>query len=367
MCVVVTRQLRDRVNSILEERGINYLRLGTVEVTGQRVLVNSKILSSTPEWLNLFNDKAIGGSSLGKTLNELVHGDTLVLQDQGNIFEFEIYNSNNIPPIDPPPPPPPPFQYQQYATGTLGRHLSDIIDSFLPGKTKPIFLSENVRSSTCWANIDLTSISSWNSHLGFRGGGVVITRRHIVTCAHFPINNDSTIRFVTNDNQVVERTILNRVSHPQYSSYYPDISVYVLSSDLPNSISNCKILPSNWSTKLNNLQNGRPPCLVVDQEKKALVLEAWRFDNYASMAIPIDPVRKLFNEYLIGGDSSAPFMFIINGELSLFSMATSSGNGTFLPPHITTINEMISSVDSLVGISTGYEVEITDISGFPNI
>lgn len=368
MCIVVTRQLRDRVNSILEENGINYLRVGTVEVSGQRVLVNSKILSSTPEWLNLFNDKAIGGSSLGKTLNELVHGDTLVLQDQGNIFEFEIYNSNNIPePPAEPPIIPPPFQYQQYALGTLGRHLSDAVDSRLPGKQKPIFLPDGQRNSNCWCDIDLTCISSWNSQLGNMGAGVAITKRHIVTCAHFPLNPGTTIRFIANDNQLVERTILSRVSHPQYTPHYPDISVNVLSTDLPDSIKPCKFLPTNWNTKLNNTQNGRPPCVVVDQEKKALVFDAWRFDNYSSMAIPEDVTRKTFNEKLIGGDSSSPFMFLINGELSLFSMATYPTSGTFLPPHITIINQMIVSVDSLAGISTGYQVNLNDISGFPNI
>lgn len=371
MCIVVTRQLRDRVNSILEDQGISYLRLGTVETTGQRVLVNTKILSSTKEWLNLFSQKAIGGSALGKTLNDLVHGDTVVFQDQGNLFEFEIYNSSNIPspPVDPPVIPPP-FQYQQYAVGTLGRHLSDAVDSRLSGKTKPIFYSENNRNPDCWCDVDLTCLSSWNSHLGVRGQGVAITKRHVITCNHFPININSTIRFITNDNQVVERTILNRVPHPDYNgtTLYPDITVYVLSSDLPNSIKPSKILPDNWATKLDNLQNGRPPCLVMDQEKKALVFDTYRFDDYGILALPQESnPRFSFNEKLIGGDSSSPFAFIVNNELSIFSMATYASKGTFLPNQINSINQMISSVDSLVGISTGYQVETTDISGFPNI
>lgn len=369
MCTVVSRQIRDRVNTLLVERGINYLRLGTVEVSGSRVLVNTEILNSTPEWFSLFRDKAIGGTARNKNLNELLHGDTIIFQDQGNLFEFEIYNSSNIPDTEPPETPPP-FQYQQYAVGTLGRHLSDAVDSRLPGKTKPIFSSENNRNTDCWCDVDLTCLSSWNSHLGVRGQGVAITKRHVITCNHFPININSTIRFIANDNQVVERTILNRVPHPDYNgtTLYPDITVYVLSSDLPDSISPCKIMPANWASKLNNLQNGRPPCLVMDQEKKALVFDTYKFDNHAALALPQESSPRFsFNERLIGGDSSSPFSFIINGELSIFSMATYSSKGTFLPNQINSINQMISSVDSMVGISTGYTVSKNDLSGFPDV
>lgn len=268
--------------------------------------------------------------------------------------------------------------FSNYVNGSLAKNCSDSVDTRLvnkdPSTAKNIFSTQNhstqtyVRNSGCWtSDLDLTSISPWNSSSGATRAGTLISPRHIVFAAHFQINNGATIRFIDNDNNVVSRTMVSKLTHPAYSNnIYPDITIGVLDSDVPNSISFAKILPQNWVNYLPNLSELYTlPCLVLDQEEKALVSDLYSYsftsaERMASFTVPKNSTRLLFYENIIMGDSGNPAFLIINDELVIITVWTSggSGAGTNIAYFKNDINTMMSTLGG------GYQLTEVDLSGF---
>jgi hypothetical protein len=237
-------------------------------------------------------------------------------------------------------------------------------------------LSSYVRNTNCWAyDLDLTCISPWNSSTGWPGGttgaGTLITPRHIIFAAHFELPVGCNIRFITNNNTIVQRRVIAKKRHPSYSILYPDLTIGVLDSDVPSSISFCKILPDNWSNYLPTDIDGIP-CLVLDQEEKALTADGWSSVNNGAGIIqlkrPSDTKRLQFYEELIVGDSGNPCFFIINNQLVILTVWTSgpSGAGTSISAEKAVLNQMINELDTSVGINTGYTLTEVNLSNFKN-
>lgn len=291
-----------------------------------------------------------------------------------DITPFEAQPGEPPPPPTPPPPPPAP-QFNGYASGSLGKHLIDSVDVRLAGKEKLIYSTQNhsvpsyIRNTNCWGyGLDLTAISPWNSNGGNLGAGTLITRRHLLSVAHFPIQGDAQVRFITNDNQVVTRTIIQRQG-VMGAQYTPDMQLYLLDSDAPITITPVKILPADYANYIDHITEGHPPGMVLDQEEKCLVTDLSTLDQRYQCRKPTDATRLSLYENLIAFDSGNPFFVIINGQLVFIGSTTSggAGNGTFTTSYIPTINQLIINVDALASISTGYTVQTIDLSGFPTI
>lgn len=262
--------------------------------------------------------------------------------------------------------------FNSYVSGSVAKNASDNIDNAISGKTpstaKPIYSTQNhstatyTRNTNCWAGIwDLTPISPWNSTDSNRRAGTLISPRHIIFAAHYQISTGATVRFVDASNNVVTRTMTNKLTHPSYSNYYPDITVGVLDSDVPNTISFAKILPQNWSTYLPSLSNTyRIPALVLDQEEKALVSDLRGLTSNATFSTPTNTTRLGFFETIIGGDSGNPGFLIINGTLVILTVWTyqGAGLGTSIVAQKTDINTMMSTLGG------GYSLTEIDLSGF---
>ena len=262
--------------------------------------------------------------------------------------------------------------FSGYAGSSLAKEVTDAVDDRISGlnasTAKPIFSTQNhntptyVRNSGCWANdLDLTSISPWNSTEGDNRAGVLISPRHIIFAAHYQINNGSTVRFVDNNNNIVTRTMVNKLTHPEYTPYYPDLTVGLLDSDVPNTIGFVKILPQNWSNYLPSLSNlYRLPCLVLDQEEKALISELYRLNTSANFSTPNNASRLAFFESIVLGDSGNPAFLIIDGELVIITVWTygGAGAGTSILYHKDAINTMMATLGG------GYSLTEIDLSGF---
>lgn len=262
--------------------------------------------------------------------------------------------------------------FSDYATNSLAKEVSDAVDNRItglnPSVSKSIFSTQNhntpsyIRNTNCWANnLDLTSISPWNSTEGGNRAGVLISPRHIIFAAHYQINNGSTIRFIDNNNNIVTRTMVNKLTHPEYRPYYPDITIGLLDSDVPSTISFVKILPQNWSNYLPSLSSiYRVPCLVLDQEEKALVGELHVLGTAASFLTPINSSRLSFFESIVLGDSGNPAFLIIDDELVIITVWTygGAGAGTSILYHKDAINTMMATLGG------GYSLTEIDLSGF---
>lgn len=244
---------------------------------------------------------------------------------------------------------------------------------------KPIFSTMNhqsgvyVRNVNGWAyDLDLTSISPWNSAGGNHLAGTLISPRHIVFATHYQIPVGAKIRFITKDNLVVERTLVNKISKPYTEMYLPDITVGVLDSDVPSSINFAKILPENWGQYIDNYKmniyinpGNQIPCLALDQEEKALVKGVFNLGDGGRShfeQIAKDPYKN-FSEDIIPGDSGNPAFMIIDNQLVLITIWTfgGGGSGTFMTGQKNSINEMMSQLGG------GYQLTEINLSKFAKI
>ena len=301
------------------------------------------------------------------------------------IFYVDLNNKPNSDPV---------YEFISLISGSLGENCSNNVDSLLNGSQTMeangnIFDTQNhaaptyTRNLDCWASsLDLTCISPWNSNASNRKAGTLVTPRHIINAAHYEFPVGTVVRFITSDNQIVERTVLSKKRHPEYSrsGYIPDFTIYTLDSDLPASIRPCKVLPSNWKNYISeeNLADTRIPALCLDQQEKALIGDLFLYElrsprislrEHAQIQLqyPVDSNRHTFSEIVISGDSGNPAFILVNGELVFLTVWTfgGAGKGTLISYYISEINQMITDADTLAGVSTGYTLTEANFSSFP--
>lgn len=269
-----------------------------------------------------------------------------------------------------------------WSNSSLGKAASESVDSRIagldPALTKPIFTTQDhgaeiyVRNVNFWAADlaqRLTCISPWNSSGGNTRAGTLITPRHIVFAAHYEISENSTIRFITADNQVVTRTMVGRRRHPDYGVLFPDLTVGVLDSDLPPSITHCLVSPGDFEKFMPSILELRVPGLVLDKQENGLVHDLDRLTEQVRYRLSDDPHRALFSEEIIGGDSGNPAFLIIEDQLVLQTVWTLGGGGigTDTGDFIADLNQMIADVDALAGNGgTGYTLTEVDLSTYPS-
>jgi len=266
------------------------------------------------------------------------------------------------------------FVLKEYVAGSLSEHISTGVDSRIlnknAGESLRIFTTQNhagslyVRNPNVWcADWDLSCFSPWNSSGGVTRAGTLISPRHIVFAAHYQLGVGASVRFVTMDNVVITRTLVNKLTHPDYRPYYPDITIGVLDADVPSSINFARVLPDNWTNYIPELGTIRTlPALTLDQEEKALVTD-WFYDSngFSSFRAPLKEKRIEFYEPKIGGDSGNPAFVWINNQLVILTVWTygGAGSGTSIRYHKTAINAMMTALGG------GYQLTEVDLSGFP--
>jgi hypothetical protein len=290
-------------------------------------------------------------------------------------------------------------------TPLLWKHADQSVVTRLETATDPsfknIFTTQDhttptyVRNTDCWCNDlveELTCISPWNSATGnpsgATGGGVLVTPRHIYMAAHFSIPTGSTVRFVTSNNQVVDRTIVQSYTHPLYnpSTGLCDITVGLLDSSVPSTITPAQTIPESFYDYLLQVSNVFSLALpfagamYTDQEEKALVIDyATSNKDFHDFAPPTNSLKLSAYETIVSGDSGNPVFFIINNKLvflcswtAVRSDGTAIGAEYISPLRINettkapTLQTMIENVDAAYGISTGLQLDIADFSSFVN-
>jgi len=229
-----------------------------------------------------------------------------------------------------------------------------------------------VRNTDNWAAVHvqaLTAISPWNSDSSFQKAGILVSPRHVLFATHYKPADGSTIRFVTATNTVVTRTLSSTIALPTISAYYPDITIGLLDSDVPGTISFAKVLPAGFETKLPaNIQPEQIPCAATDQEEKLIVVDlallpATPDGTSCAMQVPTSTLRLNFNEGLVGGDSGNPAFWFINGDLVLLTMWTGAQNGGYGTSVAAFRDDVNTAMTTLGG---GYQLTTVDLSTFPD-
>lgn len=254
-------------------------------------------------------------------------------------------------------------------------HANGQIDRRIAGKNatiaKPVYTTQNHNTSTYVRNTSnwlydigqqLTAASPWNSYNANNRSGTLISPRHAILAAHYNYPVGTTLRFVDINNNVITRTVSAANNHPLYSPYYPDICVVKLDSDVPDSISFVKVLPSNWASYFFRLSAlNSVATFGLDGQERAIIRN-WILvaSNYIYYTTPSSLTKRYeFFESLIAGDSGDPSFVIINSELVLLNTWTySNGMSTFLPPHYNAINTIMTNQGG------GYQLTYADLSNF---
>jgi hypothetical protein len=272
--------------------------------------------------------------------------------------------------------------------GTARKALSDPMDNALtsanPATQQKVYTSQDHSTSAYVRNTNfflqgthaeaLTCASPWNSRQAGKRAGTAITARHAILARHYPLQTGDTLRFVTSDNTVITRTVVQAGSVGASTN---DAWMVLLDSDLPSSITPCKIFPDGFETHLpagaSSVAAHALPLLALDFNENGIVLDF--IDQYskgvnnsgspfAFYGAPAIPHRLAFYDPIISGDSGNPIFAVIGSELWLLSTFFGAGSGPFYGGLVSELNAMITTLDTLQGDITGHTVTVGDLSSY---
>lgn len=244
---------------------------------------------------------------------------------------------------------------------------SQEVDSRLSPSTiedTPLFSSMDhtsgtyLRNSGCWgATINTTPISVWNSTGVAQRGGILISPRHVLFAKHWMPTTQAVIRFVADNDALVERTV-SAVENLSGA----DLSVALLDSDVPSSITFAKVLPKDWRQKIPDVAGFAIPCVWVDPDKKLLVVDlaALEADQF-SMAAGVEPThsqRAIRYENVVSGDSGCAVCLVADGALVALTCWTfgGAGSGSSIAFYSNEIN------DAMTSLGGGYQLTSLDLA-----
>ena len=256
-----------------------------------------------------------------------------------------------------------------------------------------------VRNEQCWAKDikGITSISPWNSAGGHLRAGVAISPRHVIFVEHlgFHPNVGDTLYFVTRDNVIISRQIIQHKNHPASGYGAGDFGIGLLDTPLPDSVEFMKVLPedsynyfpitslsnNDFEWKYSDLSDtvDKPYLFNIDQEEKANIrsLERirWRSgrgdnpDTYDYTYLYYGDIRTESDaagiasssewfETAISGDSGNPIMMVLKGEAVLVSIFTTAATGPFFGQQRNNneVNLLIEDVDALARIDNSADI-----------
>jgi hypothetical protein len=249
-----------------------------------------------------------------------------------------------------------------YVSGSLGKYSTDWVAAAIFEKTpSPTTLSlfstinhttsSYVRNTNLWASaLDWTGVNVWDSSGGNRHA-TLISPRHVLMAAHWPVAQNSSIRFIDASNNIVTRTVT------AVAGAGTDILIGLLNADVPAGIKFYKILPSNWTDKLK-WQVGFP-LISSDQEKKALLTNlSFIYEKVGAYVVWPGMPATAWGERLISGDSGSPIFSVVSGELVIMGAAHYASSGPFTTGNKTNINAAMTTLGG------GYQLTEIDLSPY---
>jgi hypothetical protein len=265
--------------------------------------------------------------------------------------------------------------FSAWVSGTAATHATANVESRISGKnatdtTLQIFSTVNhttpsyVRNTSLWCAgyaSALTGLSAWQSDYGNgqTRAQTAITARHVVGAAHYgtPVTIGGTIRFITTDGTVVNRTI----THTKQIGT-TDIQLSLLSSDLPASIAPVSLLPTTWADYIRSPEYGIP-CLLRNQYGEARIFDLDSLTSSSTTFTSNMPAsRSAWYRQLVTGDSGGSACLMFNGTLGLVTTWHGANSG----PAYQAVDwaTEIAALDTLGSISTGYTPARIDLSSF---
>lgn len=200
--------------------------------------------------------------------------------------------------------------------------------------------TDGVRNTSCWAStVDLTPLAK-----GGLNAGILISPRHVLFVTHYYPAANTEMTWFTQANEAVTRTVTAFATLPETGSYYPDLTVGILDSDVPETIGFAKVLndtglPSNWA-------GYNVPVVVRNREDKLSVADIGTWGNSVSLNQPILASRLAKYNTMVSGDSGSPVCLVHDNKLVLVALVTfgGAGRGANISRHIAAINSAMTSL-----------------------
>lgn len=263
--------------------------------------------------------------------------------------------------------------FDEFVEGSLGRHLveSAVALANTEGDTNLLSLADHAGGNYAWntnawtAGVDWSGVSVWNSQAAMRRGLTMISPIHWVGAHHYFVGNGQTVRFLTEDNTVITRTVVNSVQIPN-----TDIRIGILNEAVPESIKHYKVVPANINdytvarTSLF-LMSGKQPLITTNQTRTAIASSVTRVrpvstghaaTQYAATREELYPYLKR----LVAFDSGQPAFYLINGELVILGCHLGPWSFPSLYGYISEINQ---AMEDLAGEPT-HELTIANLTAF---
>lgn len=206
----------------------------------------------------------------------------------------------------------------------------------LTGDDVAIF-ANGLRNPQCWGvGLDLTAFCITPQ------AGVLVSPRHVLFVTHYHPALGATLQWVTQDNQTISRTLSAIVSLPDTAYLHPDITVGVIDSEVPASISFVKVFGNASELDWNGY---RVPVVIKDQfntlhEADVHQIFSPSMSPAVWLQVPVSPVRLPRFKSIVAGDSGSPVCLVSGNKVILMTLLSQggSGRGTFLASYIAPIN-----------------------------
>ena len=118
-----------------------------------------------------------------------------------------------------------------------------------------------------WLNdVDLSCVSPWNDSYGALRAGTLISPRHVVFAAHFPLDKGRRILFLDKEFDVCERYVGKSKAVPG-----TDIQIAALTKEVTPNIRPAKILPDNFADFIGN--GAGLPVVTFNQHEEGLLTD----------------------------------------------------------------------------------------------
>lgn len=143
-----------------------------------------------------------------------------------------------------------------FKAGTFAEACAELLELLVDGKSVNLYSLANfsgrtyVRNPDFWgAGLDLTCLPAGHSFKGTpEKGGVLITPKHLAQAQHYWLGVGDVSHFVTLDNVVHERTVVDRT----LIAGSGDLAIIEYDEALPETITPAKLLPANWRQVVGN-------------------------------------------------------------------------------------------------------------------
>lgn len=186
---------------------------------------------------------------------------------------------------------------------------------------------EGTHDPACWgAGLDLSAICL-STH-----NGVLIAPNKVLLTTHYLPQVGSTLKWLSKDGVMVERTLTQLSSLPTTGYLFPDITVGTLDSDATG-VTLAEIMPVSTP----DMSGFRVAAAVMNRNRELSVVEIENVSSRVKLRIPTRSSCWGRFQFLTSGDSGSPAFVICNGKPLLVALMTfgGPGEGTYLPAQIT--------------------------------